>query len=67
MLSMNMQTKRKEEINMSDYEIRNECNKQEAIQYGLERMNFHVVTLNLPQQQLDAFNERAQVEKRLVI
>lgn len=52
---------------MSDYEIRNECNKQEAIQYGLERMNFHVVTLNLPQQQLDAFNERAQVEKRLVI
>lgn len=64
---MNMQTKRKEEINMSDYEIRNECNKQEAIQYGLERMNFHVVTLNLPQQQLDAFNERAQVEKRLVI
>lgn len=62
-----MQTKRKEVINMSDYEIRNECYKQDAIQYGLERMNFHVVTLNLPQQQLDAYNERAQVEKRLAI
>lgn len=44
---------------MEDYQIGNECYKQEAIQYGLERMNFHVVTLNLHQQQLDTFNERA--------
>lgn len=45
---------------MSEYEIGNECYKQGSIQFGLERLHFHIVTLNLPQQQLDAYNEWAK-------
>lgn len=48
---------------MTDYRIGYEYYKQVCQQYGLEPVNFHYFILNLSQEQLDAYNERAK-EKR---
>ncbi|KGR87253.1 transcriptional regulator [Ureibacillus massiliensis 4400831 = CIP 108448 = CCUG 49529] len=48
---------------MVDYRIGYEYYKVACLQHGLEPVNFHYFILNLSQQQLDAYNERAEKKR----
>ncbi|RUL53934.1 MULTISPECIES: transcriptional regulator [Lysinibacillus] len=48
---------------MGDYRIGYEYYKQACQQHGLEPINFHYYILNLSQEQLDAYNERAEQKR----
>ncbi|BDH61614.1 hypothetical protein MTP04_17440 [Lysinibacillus sp. PLM2] len=48
---------------MVDYRIGYEYYKVACLQHKLEPVNFHYFILNLTQQQLDAYNERAEKKR----
>ncbi|SOC23989.1 hypothetical protein SAMN05880501_11662 [Ureibacillus xyleni] len=48
---------------MVDYRIGYEYYKQACQQHGLEPVNFNYFILNLSQEQLDAYNERAEQKR----
>ncbi|WP_332645736.1 transcriptional regulator [Lysinibacillus sp. 54212] len=48
---------------MTDYRQAYEHYKQACEEHGLEPINFHYFILNLSQEQLDAYNERAQQKR----
>lgn len=48
---------------MVDYHSSYEYYKHSCQQHGLELINFHFYILNLSQQQLDTYNERAEQKR----
>lgn len=50
---------------MADYRQAYEYYKQACKEYDLEPINFHYFILNLSQEQLDAYNEKAQQRREV--
>ena len=50
---------------MNDYRNGYEYYKQVSQQFGVEPMNFHYYVMNLTEDQLDAYNARAEQKRGL--
>ena len=51
---------RKDATNMNDYRTAYEYYREACQEHDLEPINFHYFILNLSQEQLDAYNKRAE-------